>query len=105
VCIQNPHEWIYVCTIVNRAYFVHFVTLFSPRAGPLPNQIQVIIELFSKKKPLEGDVPGLLSLIMFAGRLGPNKEAYSKTKSSSISIFLKPQVHHTAGGKFGKYVG
>jgi hypothetical protein len=44
-----------------------------------PNEIQVIIDLLFKSKPLDGDVPGLLSLIMFAG-LGPNKESYFKNQ-------------------------
>jgi hypothetical protein len=44
-----------------------------------PNKIQVIIELLFTKKSLEGDVPGLLPLITFAG-LESNKEEYSKSQ-------------------------
>jgi hypothetical protein len=44
-----------------------------------PNKIQVIIELLFTKKSLEGDVPGLLSLIMFAG-LESNEEEYFKNQ-------------------------
>jgi hypothetical protein len=40
-----------------------------------PNQIQIFIELLLKKKPMEGDMPGLLSLIMFAG-LESKEEEY-----------------------------
>jgi hypothetical protein len=44
-----------------------------------PNQIQAIIELLFRKKTQEGDVPGLLSLIMFAG-LELNEEEYFKNQ-------------------------
>jgi hypothetical protein len=32
-----------------------------------PPEIQIIIEILFKNKPVEEDVPGLLSMIMFAG--------------------------------------
>jgi hypothetical protein len=41
--------------------------------------MQVIIELLFTKTSLEGDVPGLLSLIMFAG-LESNEEEYFKNQ-------------------------
>jgi hypothetical protein len=66
-----------------------FLDYLLARAKPLtgtphymwwfPNKIQVIIELLFTKKTLEGDVPGLLSLIMFAG-LESNKEEYFKNQ-------------------------
>jgi hypothetical protein len=50
----------------------HYMWLF-------PNKIQVIIELLFTKKSLQGDVPDLLSLIMFAG-LESNEEEYFKNQ-------------------------
>jgi hypothetical protein len=61
-----------------------------------PNQIQVIIELLFIKKPMEGDVPGLLSLIMFAG-LGSNEEEYYKNQ-----IIQHQYVSQTATTPKGK---
>jgi hypothetical protein len=66
-----------------------FLDYLLARAKPLtgtshwmwwfPNQIQGIIELLFTKKPMEGDVPRLLSLIMFAG-LESNEEEYFKNQ-------------------------
>ena len=44
-----------------------------------PNQIQRIIELLFREKSQQGDLPGLLSLIMFAG-LEPIEEEYFKNQ-------------------------
>jgi hypothetical protein len=62
-----------------------------------PIKIQVIIEILFKNKPVDEDMSGLLSLIMFAG-ISPNEDVYFKDQiidalylSDSLNEFYKWQ--------------
>jgi hypothetical protein len=46
---------------------LEFVTGFSLYMWWFPTELQEVLEMFMFRKPLDGDVGGLLSLIMFAG--------------------------------------
>ncbi len=62
------------------------LTGFSHLMWWLPSEIQPVIELLFKNKPLDQDVSGLLTLIMFAG-IGSNEDVYFRDEIVA-SVFL-----------------
>ncbi len=62
------------------------LTGFSHLMWWFPSEIQPVIELLFKNKPLDQDVSGLLTLIMFAG-IGSNEDVYFRDEIVA-SVFL-----------------